>query len=278
MSHNPRSSSPLCRATFYFFIRQDELRDLESFSDPLPDHPGKGGDILGIGMRAQQLLSRGGPSVTLDDSLTSAPRLGSRSGSVCSDVFSPSTSRMSPNVATGYYNDDKGEDGDEDEGEAAEAPAVVGFTSNHYSSGAAYSMRRTGSYGTTTRSATGAERAAAGLRRQDSQVRGTYGRESATVGSGQRYESGGGSSAPHHAARGRPVVSGMEIMVGNGPKTGLSVGGSGVDGEQKKFVGAYSPEARRQRVQRFLQKREHRVSGPLWKGRDRWVIFRFKVE
>lgn len=252
--------------------RQDELRDLESFSDPLPDQPGKSGDILGIGVRAQQLLSRGGPSVKLEDSLTAASRLGSGSGSVRSDVFSPSAARMSPDAATGDYDED--DDEDEDEAEAAEASAVVGFTSNHYSSGAAYSARRTGSYGTTTRSATGAERAAVGLRRQDSQVRGAYGRESATVASGQRFESGGGSSTSHHAARGRPVVSGMEIMVGNGPKTGLSIGGSSVDGEQKKFVGAYSPEARRQRVQRFLQKREHRVSGPLWKGREEWVVFR----
>lgn len=226
-------------------------------------------------MRAQQLLSRGGPSVKLDDSLTVAPCLGSGSGSACSDVFSPNTARMSPDTATDYYKAAKEEEaGNNDNGGAAETPVVVGFTSNHYSSGAAYSMRRTGSYGTTTRSAAGAERAAAGLRSQNSQVRGAYGRESATVASGQRYESGGGSSTPHHAARGRPVVSGMEIMVGNGPKTGLSMVGSGVDGEQKKFVGAYSPEARRQRVQRFLQKREHRVSGPLWKWRDRWVVFR----
>ncbi|CAN0455266.1 unnamed protein product [Hapterophycus canaliculatus] len=45
-------------------------------------------------------------------------------------------------------------------------------------------------------------------------------------------------------------------MVGGGPRIGVS---GGADGGEKKFVGAYSPEARRQRIERFLQKREKRV-------------------
>lgn len=55
-------------------------------------------------------------------------------------------------------------------------------------------------------------------------------------------------------SRGRPAVSGMDVMVGG---VGSSRNGGGQ--EDRKFVGAYSPEARRQRIQRFLEKREHRV-------------------
>ena len=277
--------------------RQDELRDLESFADPLPDPGGKGDDILGIGSssmagvflsgsRTQHFLSRGGSSAKSDAPSTPA----SRSGSGRSDTFTPEGARLkSPEGCPREdyddeedYNDVYDEEEEEEEDEVAvAAQAGGGFTSNHYSSRAAYSVRRTGSYTTSTRSAaararggmgSGAGRlvagAGAGARRShvgDSRnvggrenQRGAYGGEIAVT---TGHRSGGAASTPHHATRGRPVVSGMEVMVGDGPRAGVPIVGNGVDGERRKFIGAYSPEARRQRVQRFLQKRENRVRG-----------------
>lgn len=219
-------------------MKQDELRDLESLSEPLPDHHGKGGDLVGLGgaagaagslsgSRAQQLLSRGGPVVKSEPTMAPAPsRLGTtRSGTAAA-------------AAAGGLSGGLG----------GATTAAGGNATNHYASGAAYNGRHTGPYVTTT---TAGGRSNEGARAQG----GVYGDEG--MGGGQG--SGAGPTGTHHAVRGRPVVSGMGIMVGGGPRTGAAMGVGG-DGEERKFVGAYSPEARRQRIQRFLQKREHRVS------------------
>ncbi|CAM9711836.1 unnamed protein product [Choristocarpus tenellus] len=85
--------------------------------------------------------------------------------------------------------------------------------------------------------------------------RGSLAAGKSSASSGGTVSSGGrvGEAAATAAARGKPSVPGTGVIVGGGKE---GVGGG--DGE-RKLVGAYSPGARRQRIERFMQKREHRV-------------------
>lgn len=241
--------------------------------------------------RAQQLLSRGGPALVKSEILSSpsSSQLGTtRSGTAAA-------AKASAAAAAAAAAADAGSDA------AAAAANNGGYATNHYASGAAYHGRHTGPYATAAEAATGGVKAEIGSAAPSIQTR-PHGSSAAAVAAAAAAATGGGDSASagglygrdgaaaaaaatagaaptHHAARGRPVVSGMGIMVGGGPRIGVS---GGADGGEKKFVGAYSPEARRQRIERFLQKREKRVSRELggvgggevlsWFLRFGWVL------
>ncbi|CAM9650043.1 unnamed protein product [Pylaiella littoralis] len=245
---------------------KDELRDLESFSEHGPDPHGRGGEgyLMGISAsRAQQLLSRGGPAVVrseMSEMLSSSPsRLGSTRSSTAAAAAAASAKAE---AAAGS-----------DDGEPAAVVDGSGFTTNHYASGAAYHGRHTGPYATAAAAAAGGrEEGATGggvgaLLSAQARPQGSSAAAAAAGVAGQDAHhtahaaaaaaaAAGATQTHHHAARGRPVVSGMGIMVGGGPRLGMA---AGADGEERKFVGAYSPEARRQRIERFLEKREKRV-------------------
>ena len=254
---------------------QDELRDLESFSPHGgPDQHGRVGlghddTLMGLSAsRAQQLLSRGGPAVVKSEMLSSSP---SPLGATRSSTAAAASAKAAAAAA---------EEADDASGSSASG-GLSGFATNHYASGAAYDARHTGPYATAEAAAAGgdvdgdedeAEVGAATVqaRPQGSSAAAVAAAAAAAAAAAGSAAHGGsvyaregaaaaGAATPthHHAARGRPVVSGMEIMVGGGPRMGMS---GGADGEERKFVGAYSPESRRQRIERFLQKREKRVS------------------
>lgn len=252
---------------------QDELRDLDSLSEPRPANHGRGGDLtMGLSaFRAQQLLSRGGPAVRSDMPLPPSSRLGTTRSGTAAAAKASAAAAAAAAADTGS--------------EAAAATADSGgYATNHYASGAAYHGRHTGPYATAAEAATGHVKAevgsaapaiqsrphgssaaavaaaAAAAGGKDGASTGLYGRDRAAAGAaaGAAAAAAGGATPTHHAARGRPVVSGMSIMVGGGPRIGVSGGAEG--GENK--VGAYSPEARRQRIERFLEKRKKRVRVP----------------
>lgn len=250
---------------------QDELRDLESFSPHGgADQHGRVGlthDDMLMGLsasRAQQLLSRGGPAVVKSEMLSSSP---SPLGATRSSTAAAASAKAAAAAGTA------------DEGEGASGTGASGglYATNHYASGAAYDARHTGPYASPEAAAAsrdgdgdGAEvRAAPAQARPQGSSAAAVAAAAAAAAAGGGAQGGtlygrdgaaaAGAVAPthHHAARGRPVVSGMEIMVGGGPRMGMT---GGADGGERKFVGAYSPESRRQRIERFLQKREKRVS------------------
>lgn len=215
--------------------------------------------------RAQQLLSRGGPSVVKSEMLSSSPSpLGPTRSSTAAAASAKAAAAAAANA----------EEGEEASGSGASAGL---YATNHYASGAAYDARHTGPYATAEAAAAGGDgdgaeaggAAAVQARPQGSSAAAVAAAAAAAAAGGLQGGSlfgrdgaaAAGAAAPthHHAARGRPVVSGMEIMVGGGPRMGMA---GGAEGEERKFVGAYSPEARRQRIERFLQKREKRVSQP----------------
>lgn len=218
-------------------------------------------DLVGLSAsRAQQLLSRGGPAVVKSEILSS-----SSSPSPLGATRSSTAAAASAKAKAA---------GTTDEGDEASAAGgsggLSGYATNHYASGAAYDGRHTGPYATAEAAAAGGDGEAAEVgassvqaRPQGSSAAAVAAAAAAAAGGGAQggnlYAAAAGASTPthQHAARGRPVVSGMEIMVGGGPRMGMA---GGANGEERKFVGAYSPEARRQRIERFLQKREKRVS------------------
>lgn len=251
------------------------MRDLESFAEHGgPDQHGRGG--LGLGhddmvmglsaSRAQQLLSRGGPAVVKSEMLSSSP-------SPLGATRSSTAAAASAKAAAAAGATDEGEDAS---GTGASG-GLSGYATNHYASGAAYNARHTGPYATAEAAAAGGDGEGAEVATATAQAR-PQGSSAAAVAAaaaaaaasgaqggnlyGREGAAAAGAATPthHHTARGRPVVSGMEIMVGGGPRMGMS---GGADGEERKFVGAYSPESRRQRIERFLQKREKRVSNVL---------------
>ena len=223
--------------------------------------------IMGLSAsRAQQLLSRGGPAVVKSEMLSSSP---SPLGATRSSTAAAASAKAAAAAAIT-------DDGEDASGSVASG-GLSGYTTNHYASGAAYDARHTGPYATAEAAAAGGDGEGAEVRATTAQAR-PQGSSAAAVAAaaaaaaaaggaqggslyGREGAAAAGAATPthHHAARGRPVVSGMEIMVGGGPRMGMT---GGADGEERKFVGAYSPESRRQRIERFLQKREKRVSPP----------------
>ncbi|CBN77808.1 conserved unknown protein [Ectocarpus siliculosus] len=236
---------------------KDELRDLESFSEHGPDPHGRGGEMLALSAsRAQQLLSRGGPAVVKSEVLSTSPsQLGAtRSGTAAAAAAAASAKASAAGAGGSAVAAGGGGDGGTD--------SSSGFSTNHYASGADAAAGgeaagagpsspvsvQTRPHGSSAAAIAAAAAAAGGFH---------VGGHGGTGGGGGHAAAGGVTPTPH-APRGRPVVSGMGIMVGGGPRVGMGAGGAGADGE-KKFVGAYSPEARRQRIERFLDKREKRV-------------------
>lgn len=223
--------------------------------------------------RAQQLLSRGGPAVVKSEVLSTSPsQLGAtRSGTAAAAAAAAAASAKASAAGAGGLAAAAGDDG------GGGTDSSSGFSTNHYASGAAFHGRHTGPYATAEDAAAGGEAAGARPSSPVSVQTRPHGSSAAAIaaaaaaaggfhvgghggtGAGGSHAAAAGVTPTPHAARGRPVVSGMGIMVGGGPRVGMGAGGAGADGE-KKFVGAYSPEARRQRIERFLEKREKRVS------------------
>lgn len=186
-----------------------------------------------------QLLSRGGPSVKAE-ALSPVPqgvggsRLGpARSGSVVKTAGPPGTELpvgdSSSDSPDDYAMGDAAVEAESHVVTRASSGNVFSTTSAHAS--AAVPGRHTGHL-------TAAER-----------------RESNHYGGGVSDIGASSTISTSHVVRGRPLTSGTATM---GDASGAR-SGTGVV-QERKFVGAYSPEARRQRIQRFLEKREHRVS------------------
>ncbi|CAM9198067.1 unnamed protein product [Sphacelaria rigidula] len=233
---------------------KDELRDLDSLSEPLPDqHLGSKSvesypSIMGMNVGGQgglayrqqhQLLSRGGPVIKHELGLpasSTASQTTVRLTSAALAAAAPAGGHRAEFTAAGVGTGGK-----------SDIPP-------YYTNAAAVSSSTAGAGNArgTTAGGAGMANVSGGLH-QHSQL-------DIASQSHQASASGHGGTG---AVRGRPVVSGMGVMVGRGPvphhhqRSGT---GSGTVGdENRKFVGAYSPEARRKRIERFLEKREHRV-------------------
>lgn len=203
--------------------------------------------LSGLASR-HQLLSRGGPPVVKTEVLAPAPTAATMARLAATrSCTSAGTSDAAVGVGGGV-GISRTELAAEAGASRGNAGGVGNYTTNPHES-AAVSGRHTGHYahsgGTLGEGAHG----------------GNIGAIGAGAGMGRGHpemvsQTTSAAAASHGAVRGRPVVSGMGIMVGGGPAGPRN----GEGDEERKFVGAYSPDARRQRIQRFLQKREHRVS------------------
>lgn len=208
-----------------------------------------GGGQGGLAYRHQhQLLSRGGPIIKHElgtPASSTASQTTVRLTSAALAAAAPAGGHRSEFAAAGVGAGGKSE------------------TSPYYPNAAAVSSSTVGAEGAhgTTAGGAGMANVSDGLLHPDSQL---------DVASQASVSGHGGTGA----VRGRPVVSGMGVMVGRSPvphhHQRSGTGSGGVGDENRKFVGAYSPEARRKRIERFLEKREHRVS-------SRWPSHSFFV-